>query len=59
VVVSPDGERLNTLVDGLLGAGYRATGASKFAEIASNWSRRKRLISSSPTSGWGRSTGSI
>jgi DNA-binding response OmpR family regulator len=32
VVVSPDGERLSTLVDGLLDAGYRATGASTFAE---------------------------
>jgi DNA-binding response OmpR family regulator len=32
VVVSPDGERLNTLVDGLLSAGYLATGASTFAE---------------------------
>jgi DNA-binding response OmpR family regulator len=32
VVVSPDGERLTTLVDGLLGAGYMATGASTFAE---------------------------
>src|SRR4051812_268210 len=32
VVVSPNGERLNTLLDGLLGAGYMASGASSFAE---------------------------
>jgi DNA-binding response OmpR family regulator len=32
VVVSPDGERLNSLIDGLLSAGYVASGASTFAE---------------------------
>jgi DNA-binding response OmpR family regulator len=32
VVVSPDGERLSTLIDELLGAGYMASGASTFAE---------------------------
>jgi DNA-binding NtrC family response regulator len=32
VVVSQNGERLNTLIDGLLSAGYLASGASTFAD---------------------------
>jgi DNA-binding NtrC family response regulator len=32
VVVSQNGERLNTLIDGLLAAGYLASGASTFAD---------------------------
>jgi DNA-binding NtrC family response regulator len=32
VVVSQNGERLNTLIDGLLDAGYLASGASTFAD---------------------------